>query len=382
MEIMIDNFKLFRNYYIFIIGIFLSVNICLANVKPLNEDNNSVERTLVLNVNESNPRNSEGDFIQLNNGRLMFIYSHFTEGGSDHSSAHLAARYSDDFGESWSNADELILANQAGMNIMSVSLLRLNNGHIGLFYLRKNSLEDCRPVLRISTDEGQSWSEPIDIIPDREIGYYILNNDRVIQLQSGRLIVPVAQHNAPQRKEWSAYGHIMCYLSDDNGRTWHRSTTVLSPTYTESGDTIMMQEPGVVELSDGRILMWTRTDKGSQYISFSTSAGKTWTAVKPGSLTSPRAPASLKRIPQTGDLLYIWNDNYKPFEGHKGKRTPLSLAISENEGQTWNKVMDIENHPNTDFHYTAITFVTNWVVVAYGINSELQISRIPLNFIY
>src|SRR5688500_19849655 len=36
---------------------------------------------------------------------------------------------------------------------MSPSLLRMRDGAIGLFYLRKNTLTDCRVFLRVSRDE-------------------------------------------------------------------------------------------------------------------------------------------------------------------------------------------------------------------------------------
>ena len=57
---------------------------------------------LVLPPAQSNPRNSEGDFVTLKDGRLLFVYTHFTGGGGDHSSAYLAGRYSSDGGKSWS----------------------------------------------------------------------------------------------------------------------------------------------------------------------------------------------------------------------------------------------------------------------------------------
>lgn len=182
-------------------------------------EDSPVTRNVLLPPGPDNPRNSEGDFIRLKDGRLMFIYTHFTGGGGDHEAAHLAARYSCDEGKTWTQEDEVVIPNEGGMNVMSVSLLRLHTGEIALFYLRKNSLLDCRPVLRISHDEGETWSDPIEIIPDEEMGYYVLNNDRVVQLSSGRLIAPVARHNAPDYKEYTGYGDIMVYLSDDHGRT-------------------------------------------------------------------------------------------------------------------------------------------------------------------
>lgn len=101
-----------------------------------------VSKIRLLSPKPGNPRNSEGDFIQLKDGRIFFIYSHFTGGGGDHDRAYLAGRYSGDGGETWTSEDVLVLANEGGMNVMSVSLLRLQNDQIALFYARKNALDD------------------------------------------------------------------------------------------------------------------------------------------------------------------------------------------------------------------------------------------------
>ena len=156
-------------------------------------DENIGQSTVVLRIKPDAPhrRDSEGDFIQLKDGRIMFVYSHFPGGpggASDHAPAHLAARFSSDGGRSWTTEGVMVVPNEGKLNVMSVSLLRLQDGRIAMFYLRKNSLTDCCPQLRISTDEGQSWSKPCKVVD--EVGYYVLNNDRVIQLQSGRIVVP------------------------------------------------------------------------------------------------------------------------------------------------------------------------------------------------
>lgn len=70
------------------------------------------ETVLRLSPSENNPRNSEGDFITLNDGRILFIYSHYTgDSSSDHAPAHLAGRISEDGGKTWSFQDEIILRN-------------------------------------------------------------------------------------------------------------------------------------------------------------------------------------------------------------------------------------------------------------------------------
>jgi sialidase-1 len=127
------------------------------------------ETVLGLTPSADNPRNSEGDFITLKDGRILFVYSHYTAGtGGDHDPAFLAGRYSHDGGMSWTTEDVIVVENEGGMNVMSVSLLRLQNGEIALFYLRKNSTEDCIPMMRISKDEARTWSDPIPCITERE----------------------------------------------------------------------------------------------------------------------------------------------------------------------------------------------------------------------
>jgi hypothetical protein len=59
--------------------------------------------------------------------------------------------------------------------LLLTGAIRLADGRIALFYARKNSLDDCRPLLRLSDDEAQTWSEPKVCIED-EVGYYVLNN--------------------------------------------------------------------------------------------------------------------------------------------------------------------------------------------------------------
>ena len=327
---------------------------------------NGVTRIRLLPPKEGNPRNSEGDFIQLRDGRILFIYTHYYAGrGGDNDPAYLAARFSTDGGRSWTREDVQVLENEGGMNIMSVSLLRLAGGEIALFYLRKNSTEDDRPVMRLSSDEARTWSKPVEIIPEEEIGYYVLNNDRVVQLPDGRLIAPVALHHAPGWEGTTPFGHAMCYLSDDSGRTWRRSQTVLTTPKTAEGEPVHLQEPGVVVLKDGRLMMFMRTSSGSQYLSYSSDQGENWSPPLPSSIRSPRSPASIERIPKTGDLLLVWNDNYEPDHAGAGRRTPLNVAISRDEGGTWENMKVLEDDPGGWYCYTAIEFVGDRVLLGH-----------------
>lgn len=338
---------------------------------------NQILRITLLPPGPDNPRNSEGDFIRLRDGRIMFIYTHFTSGADDFARAHLAARFSDDGGRSWSDSSVVVLPNEGAENIMSVSLMRLKNNKIALFYLRKNSDEDCRLYLRTSRNEARTWSDPILCHFDLE-GYYVTNNDRVIQLSDGRLIVPSAIHNTPEKKHFENNAEIVCHYSDNNGKKWKRSATVLK------SKTAVVQEPGIVELMDGRIMMFCRTDQGYQYISFSSDRGSTWSELEPSGIVSPLSPASIERLPSTGDLLMVWNNT------RDTKRTPLTVAISRDDGITWEHVRDIETDPDGWYCYTAIDFIGDYVFLAYCAGNRktgngleaTRITRLPVSWLY
>lgn len=342
--------------------------------------------TLNLEPTPENPRNSEGSFVTLKSGRIAFYYTHFYGGLHDNSSARIVAIHSDDDGRTWSEP-RTIAEKGAAENVMSVSLLRLASGKLALFYVVKNSGLDCGPYLSLSTDEGETWSEPARIIDAP--GYFVLNNDRVIQTRKGRLIVPVA-FNRLLRREPSGHderqrlndirGIALWYYSDDEGKTWKEANSVWAmPVPSRRG----LQEPGVVELSDGSLFSWVRTDQGSQWGFRSTAGGLNWTPPRPTELKSPVSPASIKRLPDSDALLAIYNDHSGQVPFTPKRRTPLVAAISQDGGKTWPQRKVIEDNPAEWYCYTAIHFTPEAVLLAYcagdeqvGLLARLRIRRI------
>ena len=59
------------------------------------------ENRVVLDIASSkeNPRNSEGAFVTLKSGRVLFLYTQFHGGGADASPARIVAIGSDDAGQ-------------------------------------------------------------------------------------------------------------------------------------------------------------------------------------------------------------------------------------------------------------------------------------------
>lgn len=361
-----------------LIAILVQV-ITLQEVQSQNKGQESLyikkEVALQLLPGPDNRRNSEGAFITLKNGKILHVYTHFTGNTvDDHEGAYLASRYSTDRGKNWSTEDATVVSQEGLQNVMSVSLLRLQNGAIALFYLRKNSDEDCIPMLRFSYDEAKTWTEPIVCIKDRK-GYFVLNNDRVIQLKNGRLLMPVALHKLAGEEKWSSKGRLFCYYSDDQGRTWIAGDQILNP------KDILTQEPGVVELKNGNIFMFIRTNQGVQYASYSSDQGASWTEIEPTEIASPTSPALIKRVPSTGDLLLVWNNN-----GKTQQRTPLNTAISKDEGKTWQDIKIMEDDPKSNFCYPTIHFVGKHVLIGYfnfvSKNIVMTVARVKVKELY
>ncbi len=68
----------------------------LALLLLLSLQEKDVVKSSLLPPSINNPRNSEGDFIPLKDGLIMFVYTRFTGGTADDSRADLAAIFSEE----------------------------------------------------------------------------------------------------------------------------------------------------------------------------------------------------------------------------------------------------------------------------------------------
>jgi len=300
------------------------------------------------------PRHSEGDIEVLRDGRLLLAWSEFEGGFADDARAQIAAKLSPDGGRTW--GETFVLQSNVGRrNVMSVSLLRKRNGELLLFFLRKDAPDDLSVWMRRALREPDQWTTPtrVSSLP----GYHVMNNDRVIELAGGRLLAPVAL--TPDIRTQYKAQKCLCYISDDGGAAWRPGKGRVGL------DQSAAMEPGVVELKDGRIRMIIRTSLGYIYASDSADKGETWSEPRATPLVAPAAPATITRIPSTGDLLLVWINNPKGAKASWKERTPLTAAISRDEGQTWLHRRNLEDDPKGSFGYCSITFADRRVYLTY-----------------
>lgn len=347
-----------------------------------------------------NPRNSEGAFLDLKDGRILFVYSRYTgDDGEDYAPSDIAARYSSDGGETWSSEDRILFRKEEfdAMNIMSVSLLRMENDDIGLFFfvLSKDGLQGHLHLLR-SSDEGETWTkaeDAVNCVP--AVGWYNTNNDRVIRTHTGRLIVPANLHRVhilPNGLfKYDNFGTGCFFYSDDDGRTWTEAADCCYPPSNKIPGAL--EETGVIELENHVLWAYFRTGGGCYYQSYSFDDGIHWTDAMPSRFTGPRSPLCMKRL-SDGRILAVWNP-LPCYNGRTGTtvsgfggRTPYVAAVSGDEGKTWSREFYLEDgSEDAGYCYCAIHPQKDSVLLAYcagnsadgGCLNRLRIRKVLLD---
>ncbi len=165
-----------------------------------------------------------------------------------------------------------------------------------------------------------------------------------------------------------------CLISDDDGATWREGQHVKP-----AGGGCW--EPAAVQRQDGRVLMFLRTGLGGQYQTISEDGGQSWGAATLTAVRGTAAPISIERIPQTGDLLAVWNND----TGSPRARNPLTAAISRDDGRTWEHFRNVADAAGDAFAYPSVTFVGDRALLTYfnyqgGISLFLQ--GIPVKWFY
>ena len=306
-----------------------------------------------------NPRNSEGAFLRGKRGEILFAYSRYV-GDTWHDDAvcDIALISSGDEGRTWSEPVIIATAAEYGAkNIMSVSALELSDGRLAFFYLVKEELEEGQLIITfarsVSADGIRYTNERCHI--QAEPAFYIVNNDRMVRLASGRIVAPVAYvPRAPLLGSIRTPCVTSCLYSDDDGRTFRKAAFDLCSTYGPNA-VCGLQEPGILARGDG-LYLWMRTEYGCQYESLSTHGLEGFGEARLSVLSSPRSPMQMKEY--DGVIYAVYNPipryNGRVIAGGTSGRTPLVIRKSVDGGKTYGPLNVIEDDPTRGYSYPAM----------------------------
>ena len=341
-----------------------------------------VKTVLILAPGGDYPRHSEGAFLRLKDGTILFAYSRFHSDWLDDAPSDIVGMISRDEGETWGEPRVLIEAKQFNtQNVMSCNLLRMQDGELGLFYIVKANMWTYQIWLSRSRDEGEAFYHHQECSYHRGDGIYVLNNDRVRRLDSGRIIIPLAQHRISRvdggQRIYDYRATATFLASDDDGRTFKEQGQTLSMASPRSNSGL--QEPGVTEIRPGVLWAYMRTDMMFQYESYSFNEGAHWTQPQPSRFTSPCSPMLVVKEPNSG-WLYAFFNPIPEYLGRNapresGGRTPLVYAISRDQGTSWSEEHVVEDDPRVGYCYPACFFTEDGhMLLSYCSGSPEQLS--------
>ena len=114
------------------------------------------------------PRKSEGDVIELKDGRLLLVSMEFGGDGNDFATTRLVAHESSDGGLTWGGHRVITETAPGDVNVYSPNLIRAQDGGVLLFFPKFRSHYGKRSPLTaaVSKDNGRTWQHVRDIETD------------------------------------------------------------------------------------------------------------------------------------------------------------------------------------------------------------------------
>ena len=325
----------------------------------------------------------EAAILPYDDGRLYLVCSageraDLTEGGMPEGAIRLMGRWSHDEGDSWS--EPFIVRECDGVpNVMEPSFVRLPGGRVLQAYMQRDTykpdgdpLGGMYPMITCSDDQCSTWSEPVRITGENT--NFFTTNDRLVRLSTGRIILPMV--TAPEMTG------MRVWLSDDDGMSWRSGK---GEARASDGDRCVY--PAATELADGTVAMFLLPSSGCIQIAHSYDGGDTWTLVNRSGPEPCPAPYIVHRIPNSDDLLLIWNNHTQ--------RTNLTSAISRDHGLTWSNYRLLEAQQGWPVHhryaYPSLAFLNDCAHMTWyertshaesGARFDLIYRRLPLRWFY
>lgn len=244
---------------------------------------------------------------------------------------------------------------------------------VHLFFKVGVDVPAWQTYLTSSTDNGATWSDPIELVPGDIGGRGPVKNPPII-LADGAWLAP-ASTEKPNDGDWDPFAD----RSTDRGKTWTRSENWYIDRKNENFQGQGAIQPTFWESVPGKVHALMRTCNGKIWRADSEDGGRTWSAVQTTALPNNNSGIDLQKLAD-GRLLLVYN----PVDINWGPRTPLDLAVSADNGKTWKTIAHLEDDPNQDAEYSYPTIVrkATGVAISYTWNRKLvRCWQIPLEAI-
>ncbi|MDI9498999.1 MAG: exo-alpha-sialidase [Bacillota bacterium] len=224
---------------------------------------------------------------------------------------------------------------------------------VDLYFKAGHQIPAWRTWRQRSGDGGRSWSAPRLLVADDVFGRGPVRNPPLLT-QAGTLLAPASRET---ETSWDAFVD----RSRDGGESWE-----MVPIPRERG---AFRGPGLIQPTlwqgaDGRIRALMRSSEGRVFRSLSDDDGAAWTSARRTELPNNNSGIAATRL-GSGEVLLVYN----PVAANWGPRSPLSLAVSEDDGESWEELLQLEpQEPEAEpgeYSYPAIVACGDRVWISY-----------------
>ncbi len=250
-------------------------------------------------------------------------------------------------------------------------LYKRKNGEIILYFKYGAEIPTWITKYVISRDNGRTWSAPQELVAG-DVGGRGPVKDKCLLLSNGALLAPASTEG----------GKWLCFIdrSEDDGITWERTDYFPMPKY--RGVNVGLIQPTLWESAPGIVHCFMRSDAGAIYRSNSEDYGKTWS--KPKRTRLPNNNSGIDCTKDGRGRLWLL---YNPVDENWGVRYPLLLSCSENNGKSFEAILNCEpgfrctpevteegkklsKQARGEFSYPAIVYDNNKLFISYTYNRK------------
>lgn len=258
-------------------------------------------------------------------------------------------------------------------------LFRSPEGKIFLFFKTGKRIATWSTRIMTSEDEGESWSEAYELVKGDEGGRGPVRNKPII-LSNGVWLAGASNENGSwnvffdrsedKGKSWTATP----YIPIDRVKLGMGERPVDTSAIISEGlrDTIAQYQKGGViqpalwESRPGHVHALLRSTYGMICQSDSEDYGKTWSPVYKTSLPNPNSGIDLVKLPD-GTVILTANED----SANWGSRGVLALFVSRNNGETWKKRLEVvRGKAEDEYSYPAIIQTGDSIALTYTWNRK------------
>ncbi|MCB9782722.1 MAG: exo-alpha-sialidase [Candidatus Omnitrophica bacterium] len=320
-----------------------------------------IKTTKVIGTEFPGEYKHPASFDQLDNGDLYLAY--FGGGGEYEMDSKVWGMRLKKGEEEWSEPE--VIADTPFRKEGNPVVWQAPDGLVWLFYVQSygDTWSDSRIKAKISKDGAQTWSDSFMVA--EELGMMVRAHPVV--LNNGDYLLPVYHETG---HDTEIVGKETCSVFLRYNTETHNWDEV-DRSYSRVGNL----QASVVQLTDDHLIAYARrgggydpVDDGWLVKMESFDGGDTWTNGVETDFPNPNAATDLIKL-KNGNVMLVYNDNMND-------RTPLTVAVSTDGGETWPHKKNIGEGDNSFAYPVLIQAEDGKIHVIYTTNQRTTIMHV------